>query len=174
MDFAKTMMALPKRQQSAVLMLEGSLTGAAKLAKQTLQQAKSDSSSARGPEPERGPRHRSHTGAGSPAGGDTPSDAPESPQNAPATKGRDESSKEAPAPETEGEEPESPSKPAPAKKLDRSGYYQLWDKAIGPLVRLVDKIAEGVGERHDPHHEAIQEALNTATEEMMAWMEVKA
>ena len=61
----------------------------------------------------------------------------------------------------------------PPKKLDREAYYQQWNEAIGPLVRLVDKIAEGLGERHDPRQVAIQDRLNEATEEMMAWMGVK-
>lgn len=75
--------------------------------------------------------------------------------------------------ESDGIDAKRPKKPKPPKKLDRKAYYKQWGTAIGPLVRLVDKIAEGVGEKHDPHQEAIQEALNTATEEMMAWMGVK-
>jgi hypothetical protein len=63
--------------------------------------------------------------------------------------------------------------PKKQKQFDRSYWFKQWEQAIGPVVRLVDKIAEGVRERHDPHHEAIQEKLNDATEELMEWMGVK-
>jgi hypothetical protein len=76
--------------------------------------------------------------------------------------------------------PEAPQRAAqgresgpPPRKLDRGAYYQQWDNAIAPVVKLVDKIAEGLGERHDPHQVAIQDRLNEATEEMMEWMGVE-
>lgn len=72
------------------------------------------------------------------------------------------------------DEDPKPRSTKPPKRLDRKAYYKQWDNVIGPLVRLVDKIAEGVGEKHDPHHVAIQDALNTATEEMVSWMRVEA
>ena len=64
--------------------------------------------------------------------------------------------------------------PAPrkgAKKYDRSSYLNQWTNAIGPLVRLVDNIADGVAEKYDPHHEKVQDLLNQATEEMTAWLQ---
>ena len=60
----------------------------------------------------------------------------------------------------------------PPKQYDRSAWFKQWEQAIGPVVRLVDKIAGEVGERHDPHQEAIQRALNAATEDMAEWMGV--
>ena len=74
--------------------------------------------------------------------------------------------------ETAAQEPEGPPG-KPPKQFPRSHWFKQWEKAIGPLVRLVDKIAAGVREKHDPHHEGIQEKLNAATEEMMEWMGVK-
>lgn len=62
----------------------------------------------------------------------------------------------------------------PPKQYPRSHWYKQWDNAIGPIVRLVDKIANEVGERHDPHQEAIQDFLDKATAEMMEWMGVEA
>jgi len=61
----------------------------------------------------------------------------------------------------------------PPKQLDRSAWYKQWDQSIGPLVRLVDKIASAVGESKCESHKVVQEHLNIATEEMMEWMGVK-
>ena len=58
----------------------------------------------------------------------------------------------------------------PPKQLDRSAWYKQWDQSIGPLVRLVDKIASAVGESKSESHKTVQEHLNIATEEMMEWM----
>lgn len=69
--------------------------------------------------------------------------------------------------------PRKAKKAKPPKKLDRGAYFKQWDKAIGPLVRLVDKIAAGVGEEKSKAHQAVQRHLNDATKAMMAWMEVK-
>lgn len=71
----------------------------------------------------------------------------------------------------EAEPPKSNGKPG--KQYPRSHWFKQWEQAIGPVVRLVDKIAEGVREKHDPHHEAIQDRLNEASTEMQAWMEVQ-
>ena len=75
--------------------------------------------------------------------------------------------------QTRGKGGKKGKKGKPPKRLDRSAYFKQWDNSIGPLVRLVDKIAEGVGEKHGLHHKAVHDALNTATEEMMEWMGVK-
>lgn len=61
----------------------------------------------------------------------------------------------------------------PPKQYDRSFWFKQWDKAIGPLVRLVDKIAKEVGESKSKQQNAVHAHLNHATEEMMAWMGVK-
>lgn len=61
----------------------------------------------------------------------------------------------------------------PPKQLDRSAWYKQWDLSIGPLVRLVDKIAGAVGESKCESQRTVQEHLNIATEEMMDWMGVK-
>ncbi len=62
---------------------------------------------------------------------------------------------------------------SPPKQLDRRAYYKQWDSAIGPLVRLVDKIAREVGDSHNGHHRDVQEHLSDATDCMMEWMEVE-
>ncbi len=57
----------------------------------------------------------------------------------------------------------------PPRKPDRSGYLKQWTQAIGPLVRLVDKIADGVGEKGGKSHKTVLEYLDVATEEMQEW-----
>lgn len=69
--------------------------------------------------------------------------------------------------------PAAPKKKKPPKQLDRPAYYEQWEKAIGPLVRLVDKIASSVGESKSESHKTVQEHLAIATDEMMEWMGVK-
>ena len=61
----------------------------------------------------------------------------------------------------------------PPKKIDRSGWFKQWDQQIGPLVRLVDKIAKEVGENGETDHEVVQDYLNSASESMAKWMGVK-
>ena len=93
-----------------------------------------------------------------------------------------------PAPEPEPEEPDdepeegydeppwddSPKKAkapkTPPRQFDRSHWLKQWDNSIGPLCRLVDKIAENVGESHCPSHDAIQSQLQAATDEITEWM----
>ena len=67
-----------------------------------------------------------------------------------------------------------PAKPngTPPRQLDRPAYYKQWDQMIGPIVRLVDKIALGVGETGCHDHKLVQDRLNLATETMMEWMGV--
>jgi hypothetical protein len=67
-----------------------------------------------------------------------------------------------------GKEAAKPTKPP--KQYPRSHWLKQWNQAIGPVVRLVDKIAGEIGEKRDPHHEAVQDRLNEATEEMEAWL----
>ena len=61
----------------------------------------------------------------------------------------------------------------PDKQFDRSAYLKQWEQAIGPLVRLVDKIARELVESKCESHKTVQEHLNIATEEMMEWMKSK-
>jgi hypothetical protein len=64
-------------------------------------------------------------------------------------------------------------KKKPPKKLDKKAYYKQWDKAIGPVMRVLDKIANGVGEKDGPSHKAILGQLEAATDEMAEWMGVE-
>ncbi len=66
-----------------------------------------------------------------------------------------------------------PTKPKPPKKLDKNALYKEWDKAIGPLIRTLNKIAGDVGEKNGPSHKVIQGQLDACTEEMGEWMQVK-
>ena len=66
-----------------------------------------------------------------------------------------------------------PAKPKPPKKFDKAAYFKQWEQAIGPVVRLVDKIADGVGEKGSEDHVCVQEALEHASRNMAAWMGVK-
>jgi len=77
------------------------------------------------------------------------------------------------APETVAEEPEPPKNGTPPKLKSRSQWYKMWDQGIGPLVRTVDKIADGVCENHDPYHEEVHKHLDAATAAMMKWMKQK-
>ena len=61
----------------------------------------------------------------------------------------------------------------PPKQYPRSHWFKQWEMSIGPLVRLVDKIAGAVGEKQTVHHDAVQAKLNDATVQMMKWMGVK-
>lgn len=71
----------------------------------------------------------------------------------------------------ESTKPDKPSKPP--KQYDRSAWYKQWNTSIGPLVRLVDRIANSVGEAHGARHKSVKAALETATQNMMEWMGVK-
>lgn len=73
----------------------------------------------------------------------------------------------------EPENPEKPNNGKPPKQYDRSFWYKQWNTSIGPLVRLVDKIARELGESKCSSHGVVQDHLNIATEEMADWMKVK-
>ncbi len=158
MSFAKDFGQLKSAQKSALLMLEGTLDGAAKAARKA---ARPESPGKPDP-PDVGPDPNSD-----------PPKASESPETA---------SK----PETDSESPPPPkarqrttgkaggvNSGKPRKQFPRSHWFKQWEQGIGPLVRLVDRIADEVREKHDPHHEAVQEFLEKATEEMTEWMGVK-
>lgn len=66
-------------------------------------------------------------------------------------------------------------KPAakPPRKLDRPACYKRWEQGIGPVVRLVDKIASDAGESNSEAHNAVHRHLDAATAEIAKWMEVE-
>ena len=70
---------------------------------------------------------------------------------------------------------EKPSKAAtqPPRKLDKAAYYKQWETLIGPMVRLVDKIGNGVGEKGGGNHSMVMRQLDSATEAMAKWMGVE-
>ena len=70
------------------------------------------------------------------------------------------------------ETPRKKKKTKPPKQYDRSAWMKQWNQAMGPLVRLASKIADGVGEK-GKSYKLVQKHLNAATEEMMEWMGVK-
>jgi len=70
-------------------------------------------------------------------------------------------------------EPPTPSRTTPPKQLDRSAWFKRYDQSIGPLVRLVDTIADGVNSSQCPMHKSVQKHLDAATRDMMEWMGVK-
>lgn len=61
----------------------------------------------------------------------------------------------------------------PPKQYDRSFWYKQWNTSIGPLVRLVDKIARELNEMHGARHKGVKEGLDLATRNMIEWMGVK-
>ena len=65
------------------------------------------------------------------------------------------------------------SKPKLAKKLDKKACYKDWDRAIGPLLRVLDKIARDVGEWDCASHTVIHGQLQACTDEMAEWLGVK-
>ena len=61
----------------------------------------------------------------------------------------------------------------PPKQYDRSSWFKQWEQSIGPICRLVDKIANELGESKSKHQNSVQAHLNHATEAMMDWLGVK-
>ncbi len=76
-------------------------------------------------------------------------------------------------PEEPAKKKPKPPKNKPPKKLDKNALYKEWDKAIGPLIRTLNKIASDVGEKNGPSHRVILGQLDACTEEMGEWMQVK-
>ena len=153
MQFAKNMDALPKTAAHAVLLLEGTMEGAAKAAKAAANPKPS-------PKPDSSPKPPPET-----------IDVPVEPPRPPADDAGD------PFEEEEWQDPfdvePAPPKPAngkPPKQYDRSAWLKRWEQSIGPLVRLVDAIAKGVGESKCKSHKAVQGHLKDATNEVMEWM----
>ena len=190
MQFAKHMNALPKAQHSRILFLEETLEGAAKVAKRLAKgdtpypvtiDAVTDSSGVETPsEPldcvdsDAAPVSNSgqHTARSEPETQETPAsyDQPLSPDSLDEAPGAGNS-----APSTGaggGDEfvtkPDRPKQPP--KQFDRSAWLKQWDQAIGPIVRLVDKIANSIGEAQCESHQTVQDHLNLASEEMEEWL----
>ena len=87
------------------------------------------------------------------------------------TAARPPKEKPAKVPWDSGEEPRT-GKSVPEKHFDRSYWWKQWDSTIAPLVRLLNRIGDDVGECNCKHHLMAREALRNATNEIMAWMEV--
>ena len=159
MSFAKDMLAIPQNGRAAVLLLESTLKGAVKAAKDA---SREDAP----PKPKRSPPPPPAPEPETDPFGDIPPDLPdpEEPTAKPTP---------TPTPTPTGTPPASTGKGKPPKKYDRSFWYKQWNASIGPLCRLVEKIADGVGERQGARHKGVREALETATQNMMEWMKVK-
>jgi hypothetical protein len=65
------------------------------------------------------------------------------------------------------------SRAKPKTSADTKALYTEYYRAIGPIVRLIDRIANAVGARHSESHKTVKEHLEHATQEMKAWMGVK-
>ena len=138
MSFSRDFGKLKSAGKSALLMLEGTLDGAAKAAKKAAQPAK--------PTPPK------------PKAPDEPIDVDSDPV--------DDSSD---APET----PEPPKRNGqPPKQYPGSHWFKQWQQAIGPVVRLVDKIADGHGNSSNGSQKIVQDHLQVATEEMQEWLQI--
>jgi len=153
MRFAKDFGRLKSAGQSALLMLEGTLEGAAKAAK-------------------RAAKPNAPLPATLQADYDEPIDAHSEPvTDAPETAEETPQRNSQPvtdAPETAEETPQRNSQPP--KQFDRSYWLKQWEQSIGPLLRVVDKIAAGVGESGCESQKVVHDHLNVATEEMTEWM----
>jgi hypothetical protein len=66
--------------------------------------------------------------------------------------------------------PTKKKKSKPPKQYDRSAWLKQWNQAMGPLVRLASKIADGVNEKGCESYKLVQNDLNAATEKMEEWM----
>jgi len=148
MSFAKDVAKLKSADTPALLMVEGGLEGAAKAARQAVRLEAPDK-----PKPE-----------------STPPPPPPPDDDSPSDEANCESEEESSGePVRKGN-----GKPStPPKQYDRSYWFKQWEHSIGPLVRLVDKIAHGVGEAKSQSHKTVQDHLGVATEEMMEWMGMK-
>lgn len=157
MSFAKDMLALPKNGRTAVLFLETTLEGAAKAARDA----------ARGDEP---PKR-------------LPAPQPTSEPDIEVTESEewvDEEPAETPDDVVplrprKGDAPkqEAPTNGQPPKQYDRGFYYKQWNTSIGPLIRMVDKMARDLNEMQGARHRGVKEGLDLATRNMIEWMGVK-
>ncbi len=58
----------------------------------------------------------------------------------------------------------------PPKQIDREALLRTWTQGIGPVIRQVTRIAEGVGEKHGKQHKAVRFHLDKATDIMEEWL----
>ena len=137
MQFAKNMSALPKRQTRAILMLEGTLDGAAKAAK--------NAANPKPPKPE-------------------PAEEPDEPIDVDSEPVDQEPDIDE---DLGGDDITMVSEP------DRAALFQEWAAVIAPVVRLVERIADELNERHGPHYATIQGQLEACSEEAAEWMGVE-
>jgi len=142
MQFAKHVSSLPKQRATGVLLLESTLEGAARAARQAAR-----------PSPPKAPKR----------------EEVEAPDDTDADPFLDDGTE--PEPEETSSRPPGKGREAPAGKQFDGGYWlKQWTQAIGPVCRLVDKIAHGVGQPNGKEHKCIVEHLDLATEEMAEWM----
>jgi hypothetical protein len=156
MEFAKHMGAIPKTAARAVLMLEGTLEGAAKAAKKAAK-----------PKPPKPPEPDDE-----PIDVDSQPATPAEVQEAVAQAAADDAAEEYDNADADSEKP-SKAATQPPRKLDKAAYYKQWEQAIGPVVRLVDKIGNGVGEKGGGNHSMVMRQLDSATEAMARWMQIE-
>ncbi len=186
MLFAKDMGALPKTASVAVLMVEGTLTGAAKAARVAVNPPKPKKPPASPPKP---------------PPTDLPGKSPGAPE-APVTDAQRPGTGKCPnCQKTKWEEDEDGfscvkcrhpwgveagdvddnqfkrkqqkaggSKGKLPKQYDRSALLKTWTQSIGPLIRQVTRIADGVGEKHGKYHKAVRVHLDKATDIMEEWL----
>lgn len=67
-------------------------------------------------------------------------------------------------------EKHKPTQAKPPDTSDRQGYYDQWKYLIGPLEKMVDRIAADVGEDGCQSHETIMGQLEAASDELREWM----
>lgn len=176
MQFARDFSRLKSASKSALLMLEGTLQGAAKAAREAIrgdgdgsrQQNRGSSElppTSCKPETVQPPPKYSQpgrTGVREPGGGrDT---EPEIPTDPGMVYGQEGCEERPPA------QPQRRTQTQPHKQIDRGAWQKRWTTAIGPVVRLVDQIAKAVGENKSESHKTVQEHLKAATDEMKNWM----
>lgn len=76
-----------------------------------------------------------------------------------------------PEPVTPPSQPETGKKNGtPPRQFDNSHWLRQWNQSIGPIVRMVDKIAKDVESNGRGSHRIVQQLLNEATEEVEAWL----
>jgi hypothetical protein len=174
MQFTKHITALPKAQASALLMLEGTLEGVAKAAKEAAQPKAPEpekASSSPPPPTKRGDSEPHSNPESLPEDWLDPYEAPEAPET-PSEPDRSSESHE-------GEEVAASSAGEPRrgtdgklpKQYDPSVWHKQWKQAMAPLVRLVDRIAQS--NKNPQAQKDVQACLNAATEELVDWIGVE-
>ena len=152
MQFSKHWGAISNRQRSAILLLESSLDGAAKAAKKAAQP---------GPVPHP-PQEPELSSSPPPISGVVVEPEPD-PEPFPIK-----------AVEPCGliVEPPTNGNGKPPKQYEPSEWFKQWKQGIKPMVKFVDKMAEGLGQEKTAHHKAVQVHLQHATYAVMEWLDV--